>query len=114
MALGKRIIETAMENGATLAGIASMEALKVSVSHTTYHKMLDYAGIDTVKGDGQDLPDNQLFTGDEVLPDTPLFIWPDSLKSVLVIGLAHPEDKPALDWWDVLRIICLSLHQMVL
>lgn len=30
MAIGKRIIETAMENGATLAGTASMEAIKVS------------------------------------------------------------------------------------
>ena len=86
MAIGKRIIETAMENGATLAGIASMEAIKVSASHKIYLKMGDYAGIGTVKDDA--LPDNQLFT------------WPDSVRSVLVIGLAHPEDKPELDWWD--------------
>ena len=48
MAIGKRIIEMAMENGATLAGIASMEALKVSASHKIYNKMGDYAGIGTV------------------------------------------------------------------
>lgn len=87
MAIGKRIIETAMENGATLAGIASMEAIKASASHTIYSKMGDYAGIGTVKDDDS-LPDNQLFT------------WPDSVKSVLVIGLSHPQDKPELDWWD--------------
>ncbi len=86
MTIGKRIIEFAMENGATLAGIASMEAIKVSASHTIYQKMGDYAGVGTVKEDA--LPDNQLFT------------WPDSVRSVLVIGLSHPEDKPELDWWD--------------
>ena len=86
MAIGKRIIEMAMENGATLAGIASMEALKVSASHTIYNKMGDYAGIGTVNDDA--LPDNQLFN------------WPDSIISMLVIGLSHPVDKPELDWWD--------------
>ena len=86
MAFGKRIIEIAKENGATLAGIASMEALKVSASHTIYNKMSDYAGVGTVKGDA--------------LPGDELFNWPDSAKSVLVIGLSHPKDKPGLDWWD--------------
>ena len=86
MAIGKRIIEMAMENGATLAGIASMEALKVSASHEIYNKMGDYAGIGTVKDDA--LPDNQLFN------------WSDSIISVLVIGLSHPVGKPELDWWD--------------
>ncbi|HDR16280.1 MAG TPA: epoxyqueuosine reductase [Desulfobacteraceae bacterium] len=86
MGIGKRIIETAMENGATLAGIASMEAVRVSASHRIYNKMGDYAGVGTVK-DGA-LPGNQLFN------------WPDSVRSVLVIGLSHPEDKPELDWWD--------------
>jgi epoxyqueuosine reductase len=87
MEIGKRIIEIAMANGATLAGIASMEALKVSASHTIYITMGDYAGIGTVKDDDA-LPDNQLFT------------WPDSVRSILVIGLSHPEYKPELDWWD--------------
>lgn len=86
MAIRKRIIEIAMENGATLAGIANMEALKVSASHLIYKKMGDYAGIGTVK--------------DGALPDNQIFIWPESVKSVLVIGLSHPEDKPELDWWD--------------
>lgn len=87
MALRKRIIEIAMENGATLAGIASMEALKVSASHMIYKKMGDYSGIGTLKND-------------DALRDNPLFTWPLSVRSVLVIGLSHPKDKPELDWWD--------------
>jgi len=86
MAIRKRILEIAMKNGATLAGIASMEALKVSASHVIYNKMGDYGGIGTVK--------------DDALPDNPLFSWPDSVRSILVIGLSHPKNKPELDWWD--------------
>ncbi|MFP4037919.1 MAG: epoxyqueuosine reductase, partial [Desulfobacteraceae bacterium] len=87
MTIGKRIIEIALENGATLAGIASMAAIKSSASHTIYNKMGDYAGIGTVK-------DNDSHR------DIQLFKWPDSAKSLLVIGLSHPEDKSELDWWD--------------
>jgi epoxyqueuosine reductase len=89
-----------LENGATLAGIANMEALKVSASHTIYNKIVDYAAGDTVKDDSEALPDNQLFTGNEAFPNDQLFTWPDSVRSVLVIGLSHSEDKPELDWWD--------------
>jgi epoxyqueuosine reductase len=87
LAIEKRIIEIAIENGATVAGIANMEALKMSASHTMYMRMGDYAGIGTEKDD-------------EALSDSQLFTWPDSAKSILVIGLSHPKDKPELDWWD--------------
>jgi len=93
MTIGKHIIAAAIENGASLAGIANMEALKASASHTMYHKMKDYAGIVTAKDD-EALPDNQVFTDGEAPPDDQLFTWPDSVGSVLVIGLLHPEDKP--------------------
>jgi epoxyqueuosine reductase len=99
MTIGKRIIETAIENGATLAGIASMEALKVSASHTIYNRMVDYEGMDTVK-DVEGLPDNEFIIDDQALQDKQLFTWPGSVKSILVIGLSHPEDNPELDWWD--------------
>lgn len=26
--------------------------------------------------------------------------WPSDAKSVIVLGLHHPEDNPRLDWWD--------------
>lgn len=86
METGKQIIETAIENGATLAGIASMEALKSSPSHLIYTKMGAYKGIGTIS--------------DDTLPENQLFNWPDSARSLLVIGLSHPEDQPELDWWD--------------
>lgn len=86
MAIEKQVIEAAIENGATLAGIASMESLRVSASHRVYEKMGDYNGIGTVS--------------DPSLPADPLFNWPDTVKSALVIGLSHPEDAPELDWWD--------------
>jgi epoxyqueuosine reductase len=68
------------------AGIASMDAVKVSASHTIYLKMGDYSGVGTVK--------------EAALPNKQLFTWPDSMRSVLVIGLSHLQDKPELDWWD--------------
>ena len=87
MGIEKRIIETAIENGATLAGIASMKALKVSPAHRIYTKMGAYAGVGTVKEDA-------------AAKGARLFNWPDCVNSVLVIGLSHPEKQPALDWWD--------------
>ncbi len=87
MKLGKQIIETALENGASLAGIADVHALKSSASHVVYPKMGDYAGVGTVDDE-------------ETLPADQLFNWPDAVQSVLVIGLAHPADQPELDWWD--------------
>jgi epoxyqueuosine reductase len=87
MKLGAQIIKKAIENGATLAGIASVKELKSSASHMIYTKMGDYEGIGTVKNE-------------DTLPASQLFNWPDSARSVLVIGLSHPQDKQELDWWD--------------
>ncbi len=93
------IIRTAIENGATLAGITRMEALKVSASHMIYNKMVDYGTMNPVKDD-EELPDNEFIIDDVALQDNKLFTWPDSVRTVLVIGLSHPEDDPKLDWWD--------------
>ena len=87
MDIETRVIDTAIESGATFAGIASMEALKVSASHTIYPQMGDYSGVGSVKDE-------------DMLQNNRIFNWPDTVKSVLVIGLSHPEDKPELDWWD--------------
>lgn len=87
MGIGKQIIEAAIENGATLAGIAGVGPLKSSASHVIYTKMGNYDGVGTVRDDDTS-SNNQLFN------------WPDSARSLLVIGLSHPEDKPELDWWD--------------
>ena len=87
MSLGEKIIENALANGATIAGIASMEAVKKSASHTIYSEMGDYTGVGTVRERSS-------------IKDFKLFNWPDAVKSLLVIGLSHPKDKPELDWWD--------------
>jgi epoxyqueuosine reductase len=99
MVVGKRIIEIAIENGASLAGLASMEALKVSASHTLYKKVVNDTGMKMVK-DVDGLPDNEFIDDDEALKGKPIFSWPDTVKTVLVIGLSHPEENPDLDWWD--------------
>ncbi len=107
MPVAERIIEIAIKTGATLAGIASMEAIKVSASHTMYNKMGNYSGVGTVK--------------DDVLRGIQLFKWPDAVKSVLVIGLSHSKDQPELDWWDgrgtpgnrrLINIIKRTSHQV--
>lgn len=87
MEIGKQIIETAIKNGATLAGIANTAALKISPSHLIYTQIGEYAGIGTI-------------AGDDTLPGHQLFNWPAPARSVLVIGLSHPENRPELDWWD--------------
>ena len=99
MEISEKIIRTAIKNGATLAGIAGVEALRGSPSHMIYGKMPDAEGAEVVK-DFEDIPDNEFVTGDQALRKKPLFDWPDAVKSVLVIGLSHPEDRPELDWWD--------------
>jgi len=87
METGRQIIEIAMANGADLAGLASVKDMRASASHTVYPQMGEYGGVGTPK--------------DEHPPATDeLFNWPAAAKSLLVIGLSHPEEKPELDWWD--------------
>ena len=87
MEMGKQIVDMALDRGATLAGIASRRALQMSASHLIYPIIGEYAGAGTIHG------------GD-VRSRHPLFSWSKSIKSALVIGLAHPEKNPELDWWD--------------
>lgn len=86
MEIAKQIVGIAVKNGASLAGIADMKAIKSSPSHLIYTKLGRYEGKATVKSD-------------HYLPDSQLFNWPDSAKSALVIGLSHSESHPELDWW---------------
>lgn len=87
MEIEQQIMDIAIENGATIAGIAAVDALKTSPSHLIYTKMGDYSGVGTVR-DGSALPPEKLFN------------WPETAISALVIGLSHPANKPELDWWD--------------
>ena len=87
MEIGKQIIETAIKNGATLAGIANVKALKTSASHLIYTQLGNYSGVGTIK-------DDDTLTADQ------LFNWPETARSILVIGLSHPRGLQKLDWWD--------------
>lgn len=71
-----RIIDKAIEMGASLAGIASVEDLKKSPSYELYNSKPYYASF-------------------EKLPE-----WSKENRSILVLALAHDPKKPELDWWD--------------
>lgn len=70
-----QIIETAKALGATLAGIAGVDALKKSSSYSIYDRSPYYEGYEQVD-------------------------WPVEARSVLVLALAHDVSEPELDWWS--------------
>jgi len=78
------IYEKAMEFGADLVGMANVADLKLSPSHEISGKMTEYNGVGTINEDGQ---------------KRGVVNWPDGFKSAIVIAVAHPIDKPEMDWW---------------
>jgi epoxyqueuosine reductase len=78
------IVEKAKEFGASLAGIADVEAVKNSPSHLLYGKLDEYKTVENIE------------TG-EIRPGE--IVWPENAKSVIVIAVVHPEKEPELDWW---------------
>lgn len=84
--LTARIVEKAKSLGASLAGVASIDALKNCPSYAIIGKMPPYSGVGTRPDSGTD--------------QWHKIVWPESARSVVVIAIAHPKDKPELDWWD--------------
>ena len=80
-----QIIEQAINLGASFAGIARVDALKYSPSHFVFGKLDRFNGVGT-KNSGR--------------VDPGLIAWPDNAASAVVVGLAHPESKPEMDWWQ--------------
>ena len=72
----QKIVDKALELGATLAGIARVEDLKASQSYEKYDAAPYYPEYKGVE-------------------------WKEEHKSVLVWALAHPPDEPVLDWWSL-------------
>ncbi|SHG19601.1 epoxyqueuosine reductase [Desulfacinum infernum DSM 9756] len=66
------VVSAAIGFGASLAGVCRVEDLKSSPSHALRLGSSPRAGEDP---------------------------WPENARSVIVLGLAHPEDMPELDWW---------------
>ena len=80
------IIGKALELGASVAGIASIEDLKASKSYEIYAKKPFYETY------SRKSPNFQKFKGVE---------WREEHKSVLVWALVHPASEPVLDWWSM-------------
>ena len=82
----QNILEKAKSLGASVAGIARVEALKDSPSHLVYPRI--GSDLDAHWPDPKD--DSQIV---EVT-------WPQDAVSAVVIGVEHGADNPELDWWD--------------
>jgi len=81
-----RIIDTAIANGADIAGIASMNALKDAPSFLLYHHI--------GPPQGRAIADHLRF------PDGEIDLSPSKAGYALVTGIAHPAHLPERDWWD--------------
>jgi len=80
------ILNKAKELGADLVGFAAVEDLKKAPSFT-FAPQMPGAG----EGIGTRKNDLGLKPGEVA--------WPENAKTVLVIAVHHPEDKPEMDWW---------------
>ena len=83
--INTQIIEQAINLGASVAGIANVEALKKSPSHFVFGKLDRYH------------PAGMKDSGNAVSRQ---IAWPENAGSAVVVGVEHPEDKPELDWWQ--------------
>jgi epoxyqueuosine reductase len=72
----RTIVEKALELGASLAGIATVDDLRASESYEIYDKRPFYGEYERVE-------------------------WRPEHRSILVWALVHPESEPVLDWWSM-------------
>ena len=79
----ERIMCKAKELGADLVGITDIASLQNSPSHL----LLSSVG-DKIDGEYSHSNKTEFYK----------VVWPENAKSVLVIGLSHPQNKPELDW----------------
>ncbi len=74
----------AIRFGADLVGTVEAGALRDSPSHRILPSLDRYYGVGTSDAE----------------TDGPLEVaWPEEVATFVVLGLAHPADEPALDWW---------------
>ncbi|UCE63452.1 MAG: epoxyqueuosine reductase [Nitrospirota bacterium] len=81
--LVRLITAKAKEYGADLAGVVSVDDLKRSPSHVIIEMpKFEVAGTKPVEGRKCGVVE-----------------WPGGARSAIVIAVAHPSEKPELDWW---------------
>lgn len=85
-ALREQLLEKVLSLGADCAGVASVESLLNSPSELLFPSMKDHS---------RDHFAEEITTG---LPHGSVFWEPDA-RSVIVFAVAHPADKPEMDWW---------------
>jgi epoxyqueuosine reductase len=84
--ISSALLLKAKDLGADLVGFASAKDLKEAPSFTFAPRMPG-------AGEGVGTRKNKLgLEPGEVL-------WPEGAKTVMVIAVHHPEDKPEMDWW---------------
>lgn len=83
--LSSSILKKAKELGADLVGITSVEELRTCPSFTAASRIPDAEKVGP--------KERQLDLGPGEVA------WPEDGKSVIVVAVSHPEDKPELDWW---------------
>ena len=84
------ILRKAKKMGASLSGFADIEDLKIAPSFTFAPQM---------PITGKEIG----FRESEIELDSGEVRWPEFAKSVLVIAVEHPEEKPEMDWWFGLK-----------
>ena len=82
--LSREIVVKAKTFGADLAGIARVEDLKQSPSHTISEKLPEFVGVGTKSVEGR---------------KRGIVQWPENAISAIVIAIAHPPEDPEMDWW---------------
>jgi len=84
--IADKIMKQAKKFGADLCGIADVSDLKSAPSFILAPQMPGSG-----KGVGSRQGKMELAPGE--------VSWPKTAKSVLVLAVAHPENKPEMDWW---------------
>ncbi|MGX8706813.1 MAG: hypothetical protein ACSW8J_09560, partial [bacterium] len=85
-ALRAEILDKLRALGADCAGIASVDDLRNGPSERLFPNMKDHS---------RDHFAGEVTTG---LPHGAVY-WEDDARSVVVFAVAHPAERPELDWW---------------
>ena len=84
--LREELLSKIRELGADCAGVASVDMLRCGPSEQLFPKMKDHT---------RDHFADEITTG---LPHGAVY-WEENAASAIIYAVAHPEDKPEMDWW---------------